>query len=78
LVDVRSLAEREAYHIGGEHVQLDELEAEASFLASDKPVVIYCASGKRSGEAVKRLKKIYPDREIYSLDGGIKAWREQV
>lgn len=78
LVDVRNQAERDAYHIGGEHVLLDALTEEAAFLASDKSILIYCASGKRSGEAVKRLKKVYPEKEIYSLEGGMKAWREQV
>ncbi len=78
LVDVRSKTEREVFNIGGEHIPLDELTNDAPFLASAKPVILYCASGKRSGEAVKRLKKIYPDQKIYSLDGGIKAWREQV
>lgn len=77
LVDVRSLTEREAYNIGGVHVSLDELKEDASFLATKKPIVIYCASGKRSGEAVKQLKKVYPDKAIYSLDGGMKAWREE-
>lgn len=78
LVDVRSQAEREVYNIGGEHVPLDELKADASVFAIEKPIVVYCASGKRSGEAVKRLKVVHPDKEIYSLDGGMKTWREQV
>ncbi|SFG40102.1 HesA/MoeB/ThiF family protein [Pontibacter chinhatensis] len=78
LVDVRNQAERDTYHIGGEHVPLEALTEEAAFLASDKPILIYCASGKRSGEAVKRLKKMFPEKEIYSLEGGMKAWREQV
>lgn len=76
LVDVRSQTERENFNIGGEHVPLEELSGNPPFLATDKPVILYCASGKRSGEGVKMLKKIYPDKEIYSLDGGMKAWRE--
>ncbi|RAU81865.1 HesA/MoeB/ThiF family protein [Pontibacter arcticus] len=76
LVDVRSQAERESFNIGGEHVPLEELSSNTSFLATNKPIILYCASGKRSGEGVKMLKKIYPDKQFYSLDGGMKAWRE--
>ncbi|AKD04210.1 HesA/MoeB/ThiF family protein [Pontibacter korlensis] len=77
LVDVRSLAEREAFDIGGEHIPLAELDEEFH-LTTEKPVVFYCASGKRSAEAVKRLQKRYPNRQMISLDGGLKAWLEQL
>jgi sulfur-carrier protein adenylyltransferase/sulfurtransferase len=81
LVDVRSGEERMAFHIGGQHVPLDRLGEEAGqlgeLLPSDKPLVFYCASGKRSGEAVKRIRREHPDLEVYSLEGGMKAWKEQ-
>jgi sulfur-carrier protein adenylyltransferase/sulfurtransferase len=78
LVDVRNLAEREAFDIGGEHIPLAELDEEALQLDSEKPLVFYCASGKRSAEAVKRLRTRYPNRQMLSLDGGLKAWLEQL
>ena len=77
LVDVRRPEERAAYHIGGRHLPLDQLGLESLELDSEKPVVFYCASGKRSGEAVKRMKKQQPDLQAYSLEGGLKAWKEQ-
>ena len=76
LVDVRNAAERLLYSIGGKHVPLDQLEQETTFLGAGKPIVFYCGSGKRSAEAVKLVKKKYPDVEALSLEGGIKAWME--
>ncbi|MDX5480329.1 MAG: rhodanese-like domain-containing protein, partial [Hymenobacteraceae bacterium] len=78
LVDVRSADERTRYSIGGTHTPLDQLGEESSFRHSSQPLVFYCASGKRSAEAVKRVRKLYPNLEVYSLEGGIKAWKEQV
>ncbi|WP_299990858.1 HesA/MoeB/ThiF family protein [uncultured Pontibacter sp.] len=77
LVDVRREEERSAFHIGGKHVPLDQLAEQMDQLSEDKPLVLYCASGKRSGEAVKRIKKALPELEVYSLEGGMKAWKEQ-
>ena len=78
LVDVRSIEERAVFHIGGQHVPLDQLGQENFGQQTDKVLVFYCASGKRSGEAVKRVKKQYPDLQVYSLEGGMKAWKEQL
>lgn len=77
LVDVRSEEERSAFHIGGKHVPLGQLAEQINQLPGNKPLVLYCASGKRSGEAVKRIKKTLPELDIYSLEGGMKAWKEQ-
>lgn len=77
LIDVRNAEERAAFNIGGKHVPLDQVGQDAIFVKSSKPIVFYCASGKRSGEAVKRLKRQLPDLLVYSLEGGLKAWKEQ-
>lgn len=77
VVDVRNTAERLLYSIGGKHVPLDKVAQETSFLETGKPVVFYCASGKRSAEAVKLIQKKHPGVEALSLEGGVKAWMEQ-
>ena len=76
LVDVRTEREREEFNIGGEHIPLDELETHISEFNETIKTVFYCASGKRSGEAVKLIRKKYPDARVFSLDGGLKAWVE--
>ncbi|MEE9413127.1 MAG: rhodanese-like domain-containing protein [Methylococcales bacterium] len=41
---------------------------------SDKPVVLYCRSGGRSGKAARLLAEKKTLKSIYNLDGGIKQW----
>jgi len=41
---------------------------------TDKPVVLYCRSGGRSGKAAKLLAEKNILKNIYSLDGGITQW----
>lgn len=76
LIDVRTAAERDNFHIGGKHVPLEEIVT--YFDSADKNIktVLYCATGKRSGEAVKNIKKTFPGANVFSLEGGVKKWLE--
>ncbi len=74
LVDVRSLDEHEAFNIGGLHIPLNEVEMQSTLLNAGKPVVFYCASGKRSGVAVQIAKKLLFDVSFFSLQNGLDAW----
>lgn len=69
LVDVRTAEERADHHIGGTHIPLPEINTAQPDTA--KPVVCYCATGKRSATAVKILSKRFPGIIAYSLKGGI-------
>lgn len=74
LVDVRTDTERDEFHIGGEHFELDELEEYLGFFEQDKTYVFYCSSGKRSAEAVRLLKSQKPSINSLSLKGGVGEW----
>ncbi len=76
LIDIRTGQEREDFNIGGKHVPLDQLYSYIDKMNKDTKTVLYCASGKRSGEAVKVIKKKFPEADVFSLDGGLKAWDE--
>ena len=76
LIDVRNPDERAVYHIGGIHIPLPELENRIHSIGLKKPVVFYCASGKRSREAAKRWNKTFPHAQALSLEGGLKALSE--
>jgi adenylyltransferase/sulfurtransferase len=78
LIDVRNEDERAAFHIGGRHIPLASLKEAMPHPNGNKPVIFYCASGKRSEEAVKMVKEKFPGGNVFSLKGGIKAWREKV
>jgi molybdopterin/thiamine biosynthesis adenylyltransferase/rhodanese-related sulfurtransferase len=67
LVDVRSAAERAAFNIGGEHIPLNEIEFHLEEFTSGNRIVFYCASGKRSAEAVKLVKKRFPEANVFSI-----------
>jgi sulfur-carrier protein adenylyltransferase/sulfurtransferase len=77
LIDVRAPEERAAFDIGGTNIPLSILQNDGIDVRLDKPIVFYCASGKRSIEAAKIIKKKYPEAEVMSLEGGTKAWLEQ-
>jgi molybdopterin/thiamine biosynthesis adenylyltransferase/rhodanese-related sulfurtransferase len=74
LVDVRTDHERDEYHIGGMHFELDEVEDNLDEFKPGKTYVFYCSSGKRSGEAVKLLQQKIPAVKAYSLEGGLGSW----
>lgn len=74
LIDVSTPAEHNSFNIGGNNIPLNDLEKNKSLLNFDKPVVFYCATGKRSSEAVKLIKTKFPGVKTYSLEGGIKGW----
>ena len=77
LVDVRTIEERNQFNIGGQHIPMIELPGQLHNIEAGKPIIFYCASGKRSAEAVKMIKKINPAAEAYSLYGGTKSWIEE-
>lgn len=69
LIDVRNADERAVYNIGGMHISLSEIGT--AEIDVTKPVVCYCASGKRSRVAAMEIKKRFLSAEVYSLKGGI-------
>jgi len=76
LIDIRTDGEREEFNIGGKHVPMEELYTFMDGFDTAIKTVLYCASGKRSGEAVKIIQKKFPDAQVFSLEGGVKAWLE--
>jgi len=72
LVDVRTAEEHSLYNIGGLHIPLQELAS--AEIDAGLPIVCYCASGRRSLEAVKILSAKYPGAKLYSLQGGLDVW----
>ncbi len=59
LLDVRTPPEFEAGHLpGAVNVPLDRLDAARAVIgATDRPVVAYCRSGARSGNATAQLER---------------------
>jgi molybdopterin/thiamine biosynthesis adenylyltransferase/rhodanese-related sulfurtransferase len=76
LIDVRNEDEKNKFNIGGKHILLAEIQKDISLLDFNKPIIFYCETGRRSAEAVRVLTKQFPDKVFFSLDGGVKAWKE--
>jgi adenylyltransferase/sulfurtransferase len=76
LVDIRTDQERDEIDIGGTHFEADEIDENIGYLLNGTTKVLYCSSGKRSGEAVKSIKQKWSQAKVFSLDGGLKAWFE--
>ncbi len=77
VVDVRTPEEWNGGHIAG--AQLIDFNAPGfaealANLPADRPLLIYCASGGRSGKTMERLRA-EGGREVYNLRGGMGAWR---
>lgn len=75
LVDVREQWEWSAGRIEeAVHVPLGELIARLGELSDDRPIVMVCRTGARSGDAAEYLRGLGYD--AHNLEGGLKAWAE--
>ena len=75
VIDVRTDVEFEAGHIpGARHIALADVQRESSALDKEKPVLLYCRSGNRSGPAADAFAASGWD--AHSIEGGLIAWSE--
>ena len=76
LIDVREEFEYEMSNLNGEHIPLAGILIEADKIATDKPVILHCRSGKRSAVAIMQLEQQLGLTNLHNLKGGIIAWQE--
>ena len=79
VVDVRTPQEVAAGVIEGS-VALDfyspDFKSNLNKLDKNAPVLVYCAVGGRSGNAMQLMKQM-GFKEVYNLSGGYRAWASQ-
>ena len=78
VVDVRTAEEYRSGHIEDAiniDVQKEDFQEKASKLDKNRPVLVYCRSGKRSMTAASALEEMGFTR-IVNLNGGMLAWEE--
>ncbi|WP_432496392.1 molybdopterin-synthase adenylyltransferase MoeB [Kineococcus auxinigenes] len=74
LVDVREPAEHAASAIPGSVlVPLADLLADPARVPADRPLVLHCAGGTRSAQALRALRE-HGRTDVVHLRGGIAAW----
>ena len=59
------------------HIPTNEIPNRLAELDSNKEIVVYCKSGKRSAKVCEYLKQ-NNYTNIKNLNGGILAWAEQI
>lgn len=77
LVDVRTPEEFMEGHIKGfQNIDFmsDTFREEIEKLDKNKPVIVYCKSGNRSGKSCKIMQE-KGFIKIYDLEGGIEKWK---
>ncbi len=81
MLDVRDQEERRAGHIGGLHIPIQELRQRLSELPANSDgevIVVYCRSGQRSATGARLINEFAQNRPVFSLDGGLVAWKASV
>jgi phage shock protein E len=63
IVDVRTPEEfKDGGYPGAVNIPVQQLAQRMTEIPKDKPIIVYCASGGRSGQAARALKQAgYPD-----------------
>jgi rhodanese-related sulfurtransferase len=77
VLDVREPGEYGAGHVlGAKNVPLAKLDAPGDLAKrKDKPVIVYCDGGDRSGKALAALRR-HGFARVLNLSGGLKAWQQ--
>src|SRR5690606_27394894 len=77
LVDVRTAEEYAEGHLKNAvniNIGSSNFEEHIAILDKNKPVMVYCLSGGRSGNAANKLEKM-GFTQVYNMKGGIMKWR---
>lgn len=76
LIDVRSNTEYQQEYIpNAQLIPLDQLQLTQLHLLPQQKIIFHCHSGKRSLMACHKLLSVNPQLDVYSLEGGILAWK---
>lgn len=78
LIDVRDPKEYRQGHIqGARNIPLTQIASAANGIPKDKETYLICATGFRSAQACRILKKL-GFTNLYNVAGGMKNWKGKV
>jgi rhodanese-related sulfurtransferase len=78
VLDVRDGTEFASGHIkGARNIPLNELDTRVEELKKfkEKPIIVSCRTGTRSGAAIRALRK-HEFAQVFQLKGGLAAWEQ--
>jgi rhodanese-related sulfurtransferase len=73
IIDIREPYEYEDGALTNENIPLDKMMSSLNKIHKDRPVIIYCQSGKRASAIIYMLEKEYKLDNLYNLEGGYNA-----
>ena len=77
IIDIREEYEYEEGHISKLNIPMDEILESIEKIEQEKPVIIYCNSGRRGAAVVHILREKYLMKNVSNLLGGYQAYIEQ-
>jgi len=77
IIDIREPYEYEDGALSNENIPLDNMLLSIDRISTDKPVVIYCQSGKRASAIIYMLEKEHNLSNLINLDGGYATYMEE-
>ena len=78
IIDIREAYECEDGAICKLNIPLAQFLRRIDEIPKDKPVVIYCNSGKRSKSLKYMVEKLHFYNNLNHLEGGFQEWQEKV
>jgi adenylyltransferase/sulfurtransferase len=78
LIDVREPHEYDICNLNGTLIPMSEVPDHLDEISRDKPVIIHCRSGARSGRIIEFLEESQGFNNLYNLKGGILAWADEI
>ena len=78
IVDIRERYEYEYVNIQTINIPMSEVCQRLNEFPKDKSLVLMCQSGNRASALCNLLIVDYGLTNIFVMEGGIKAWKEQV
>ena len=78
IIDIREPYEYAAANIGSTHIPMGEICNRTTELPTHSNIVIMCRSGKRAEAVANILMTEFSIPNVFVLDGGILAWKEQI
>jgi phage shock protein E len=76
ILDVREQSEYDAGHIPGVTlIPLSDVPNRLNDISKDKPVIVTCRSGNRSGQATDFLRQ-QGYTNVHNMTGGLNAWQQ--
>jgi len=78
LIDVRESHEYAIENLGGDLINLGDLENQINKISKNKEVVICCHSGNRSEKAIEKLQNEFGFTNLINLKGGLANYKREI